>query len=135
MNQVIPLRLQGPNKNAAKTMKRGPVKGRSHSSQLQILFQLPQELSSFSLLFMICSLSCWATSLTLPDRFTQKQHSSFKKKQSPLFSAVSRSQFSSVQFSCSVVSDSLQPHESQHTRPPCPSPTPRVHSNPCPSSR
>ena len=32
--------------------------------------------------------------------------------------------FSSVQFSCSVVSDSLQPHESQHTRPPCPSPTP-----------
>ena len=42
--------------------------------------------------------------------------------------------FSSVQFSCSVVSDSLQPHESQHARPPCPSPTPRVYSNPCPSS-
>ena len=37
--------------------------------------------------------------------------------------------FSSVQFSHSVVSDSLQPHESQHTRPPCPSPTPRVHSD------
>ena len=36
---------------------------------------------------------------------------------------------SSVQFSCSVVSDSLQPHESQHTRPPCPSPTPGVHSD------
>ena len=36
--------------------------------------------------------------------------------------------FSSVQFSRSVVSDSLQPHESQHARPPCPSPTPRVHS-------
>ena len=35
-------------------------------------------------------------------------------------------QFSSVQFSCSVVSDPLQPHESQHARPPCPSPTPRV---------
>ena len=34
---------------------------------------------------------------------------------------------SSVQFSRSVVSDSLQPHESQHARPPCPSPTPRVH--------
>ena len=32
------------------------------------------------------------------------------------------------------MSDSLQPHESQHTRPPCPSPTPRVHSNSCPSS-
>ena len=44
-------------------------------------------------------------------------------------------QFSSVQFSCSVVSNSLQTHESQHTRPPCPSPTPRLHSNSCPSSR
>ena len=38
------------------------------------------------------------------------------------------------QFSCSVVSDSLRPHESQHTRPPCPSPTPRVYSHSCPSS-
>ena len=37
----------------------------------------------------------------------------------------------SVQFSCSVVSDSLQPHESQHARPPCPSPTPGVHSDIC----
>ena len=36
--------------------------------------------------------------------------------------------FSSVPFSCSVVSDSLRPHESQHTRPPCPSPTPEVYS-------
>ena len=33
------------------------------------------------------------------------------------------------------VSDSLQPHEPQHTRPPCPSPTPGVHPNPCPSSQ
>ena len=41
----------------------------------------------------------------------------------------------SVQFSRSVVSDSLRPYESQHTRPPCPSPTPRVYSNSCPSSR
>ena len=37
--------------------------------------------------------------------------------------------FSSVQFSHSVVSNSLRPHESQHARPPCPSPTPGVHSN------
>ena len=42
--------------------------------------------------------------------------------------------FSSVQFSRSVMSDSLRPHEPQHTRPPSPSPTPRVHSNPCPLS-
>ena len=41
----------------------------------------------------------------------------------------------SVQFHCSVVSDSLQPHESQHTRSPCPSPTPGVHLNSCPSSQ
>ena len=41
----------------------------------------------------------------------------------------------SVQFSRLVVSDSLPPHESQHTRPPCPSPTPGVHSNSCPLSQ
>ena len=40
---------------------------------------------------------------------------------------------SSVQFSRLVVSDSLRPRESQHARPPCPSPTPGVHPNPCPS--
>ena len=43
--------------------------------------------------------------------------------------------FSSVHFSCSVVSNSLWSHESQHARPPCPSPTLRVYSNPCPLSQ
>ena len=43
--------------------------------------------------------------------------------------------FSSVQFSHSVLSDSLRPHESQHARPPCPSPTPRVLWDSHPSSR
>ena len=43
--------------------------------------------------------------------------------------------FCSVQFSRSVVSDSLRPHESQHAKPPCPSPTPRVHSDSRPSSQ
>ena len=52
---------------------------------------------------------------------------------SPTFH-VMYSQFSSVQFSHSVLSDSLQPHESQHARPPCPSPSPGVHSNSRPSS-
>ena len=42
---------------------------------------------------------------------------------------------SSVQFSHSVVSDSLQLHGLQHTRPPCPSPTPGVYSNSCPLSQ
>ena len=37
-----------------------------------------------------------------------------------------------IQFSCSVVSETLQPHESQHARPPCPSPTPGVYLNSCP---
>ena len=48
---------------------------------------------------------------------------------------VDEAQFSSVQFSCSVMSDSLWPYESQHSRPLCPSPTPRVHPNSCASSR
>ena len=43
--------------------------------------------------------------------------------------------FNSVQFSRSVMSDSLRPHESQHTRLPCPSPTPGAYSNSCPLSR
>ena len=43
--------------------------------------------------------------------------------------------FSSVQFSRSVVSDSLRPHGLQHARPPCPSPTPGVHPNSCPLSQ
>ena len=46
---------------------------------------------------------------------------------------VYKAYFSSVQFSHSVVSDSLRPHESQHARPPCPSPTPGVHSDSRPS--
>ena len=41
----------------------------------------------------------------------------------------------SVQFSCSVVSDSLQPHVLQHARLPCPTPTPGAYSNSCPSSQ
>ena len=41
---------------------------------------------------------------------------------------------SSVQFSCSVMSNSLRPHESHHARPPCPLPTPRVYPNRCPLS-
>ena len=48
---------------------------------------------------------------------------------------ISGKQFSSVQFSHSVVSNSSRPHESQHARPTCPSPTPGVHSNARPLSR
>ena len=48
---------------------------------------------------------------------------------------LSTSIFNPVQFSCSVVSDSLQPHGLQHARPPCPSPAPRVYPNSCPLSQ
>ena len=51
------------------------------------------------------------------------------------FSKKALNSLSSVQLSRSVVSDSLRPHESQHARPLCPSPTPGVHPNSCPSSR
>ena len=54
---------------------------------------------------------------------------------SVLFSQVFPLFVFTVQFSHSVMSDSLWPHESQHARPPCPSPTPEDHSNSCPSSR
>ena len=52
-----------------------------------------------------------------------------------LMSIFFKIQFSSVQFSHSFVSDSLRPHGQQHTRPPCPSPTPGVYSNSCPLSQ
>ena len=53
----------------------------------------------------------------------------------PTWHSNSSVQSRSVQFSRSVVSDSLRPHESQYARPPFPSPTPRVYPNPCPLSR
>ena len=57
------------------------------------------------------------------------------ESRSPTLQADASPSESSVQFSCSVVSNSLRPHESQHARPPCPSPTPGVHPNSRPSSR
>ena len=53
----------------------------------------------------------------------------------PVFSFSKEPSVQFSQFSHSVVSDSLRSHESQHTRPPCPSPIAGVHSNSCPSSR
>ena len=47
----------------------------------------------------------------------------------------SRSKHISQSVQSLIMSDSLRPHEPQHTRPPCPSPTPGVHPNPCPLSR
>ena len=65
----------------------------------------------------------WATVHGVPKQLTHTHHLNIDRS------------LQSVQFSRSVVSDSLRPHESQHTRPPCPSPTPGVHSDSRPSSQ
>ena len=73
-----------------------------------------------------------------------KMHYSIKRKSldwiifisgKQIFNTTNVFQFSSVQFSRSVMSNSLQPHGLQNARPPCPSPTPRAYSNSCPLSR
>ena len=66
---------------------------------------------------------------------TPSQPYQFPALPSHLFFNIEWVFLSSVQFSGSVVSDSWRPHESQHTRPPCPSPSPGVHSNSCLSSQ
>ena len=72
---------------------------------------------------------CWTTVNRRMLDPTKKRYSTSKGKgEAPTRWSV---QFSSVAQSCPT----LRPHESQHTRPPCPSPTPRVHPNPCPLSR
>ena len=74
----------------------------------------------------------WKKSYDQPKQHIKKQRHYFGNK---CPSSQSYGFASSVQFSHSVMSDSLRPHDSQHARPPCPSPTPRVYSNSCPLSR
>ena len=69
----------------------------------------------------------------LPPFWSQRRFFFFLFSQSVSFVFLI-SKWDSVQFSRSVMSNSLPPHESQHTRPPCPSSTPGVHSNSCPLS-
>ena len=64
---------------------------------------------------------------------TVQKHQFFGPQPSSQFNSHIHTREYSVQFSHSVMSDSLLPHELQHARPPCPSPTPRVHSNSRPS--
>ena len=73
--------------------------------------------------------------LSVQDQQIWKHTAVTRVCRSPYTCTDSLDDLNSVQFSCSVVSDSLRPHESQHARPPCPSPTPGVDSNSCPSSR
>ena len=74
-------------------------------------------------------LHCW-WECKLVQPLWREEWKVFKKLEIELSSL----QFSSVQFSHSVLSDCLRPHESQHARPPCPSSTPGLHSDSCPSS-
>ena len=84
-----------------------------------------------------CQLSsCWTAGIVLPG-LRNSRLEGWKTVTSCLliWQEILHFTLSSVQFSRSVVSDSLRPHELQHTRPPCPSPTPGVYPNPCPSSQ
>ena len=82
---------------------------------------------------IICDLLFWLLSLSIIfSKFTLLVACS---NTSFLFMAEYASLTDSVQFSRSVVSDSLWPHGPQHARPPCPSPAPGVYSNPCPLSQ
>ena len=97
-------------------------------------------------LYWVRALNTRTSTLIRKKRFGQSQICRTKTtilRQKQTWSDVSENQgtritsyqkLSLVQFSFSVVSNSLQPHESQHARPPCPSPTPGVYSNSCPSS-
>ena len=81
--------------------------------------------NQYSNCFPMLTISCFSKLMIVefPRSFTETYHQASLKIHC------------SVQLSCSVMSDSLRPHELQHTRPPGPSPTPWVHSNSCPSSQ
>ena len=82
---------------------------------------------------LVCCSPCSYKELDMTERLNSNHNFEIRKEWGK--QCLLKSQFSSVQFSRSVVSDSLQPHEPQHARLRCPSPTPGVHPNPCPSSQ
>ena len=75
------------------------------------------------------------SNLNFPHSKSQKMDASFFFYQKSADHTMRNTHVVSVQFSHSVMSDPLRPHQPQHARPPCPSPTPRVHSNSCPLSQ
>ena len=119
----------------------------------RLLDTSPAKMSLFGIGVRTCVLNCFSRVRLLVTPWTVAQETrlsmGFSRQEywsglpfpSPLESAENcnfrpaTTAFSSVQFSHSVVSDSLRPHESQHARPPCPSSTPGVHSDSCPSSQ
>ena len=75
------------------------------------------------------------STILLVDCMPVQNHFVVKKKKKNLKKQGNEIKRNSVQFSRSVVSDSLRPHESQHARPPCPTPTHRAHTDSCPLSQ
>ena len=87
------------------------------------------DIDSLFLKFRNCEHSVPRTSLGIKWTFTEQTLCGVWKLYTYKIISKQVHSFSSVQFSRWVVSDSFRPHESQHARPPCPSPTPRVHSD------
>ena len=83
----------------------------------------------------VWQIQVWSLGWEDPLEKEMAAHSSISAWKTPWTEEPNRPQSSSVQLSHSVVSDSLWPHESQHARPPCPSPTPGVYPNSCPLSQ
>ena len=106
-------------------------------------------LSSFQLLWSLCTRALWTWSLVWGEGgwliLRRKVTSSTSFVKPPVYVCVARVLcicvsitglgYLLIQFSHSVVSNSLQPHGLQHARPPCPSPTPRAYANSCPLSQ
>ena len=88
-------------------------------------------------LVKLCLNSLWSYAGQWMEKYTRvyKTYRPVVITTNPYAYTYANSSLSSVHVSRSVVSDSLRPHESQHARPPCPTPTPGVHSNSCPSSQ
>ena len=112
---------------------------------IQLPFSLHPLLTRNLISFSICLLNCsWPTKLckflkyNIMDIYGYKSICTLQNNHCDKFSyhlsPYEDITISSVQFSHSVMSDSLRPHEPQHARPPCPSPTPGVHPNSCPLS-
>ena len=93
----------------------------------QVIIHMTWQLASHRTVFGL-----WTTRPDTADRTEDSTHENRELAKPVWYQHV---QFSSVHLSHSVMSDSLQPHESQHTRPPHPLPTPGVYTNSCPSSR
>ena len=104
--------------------------------RLLLLPSIPPSIRVFSNESTLCMRwpKFWSFSFSISPSNEQPGLLSFRMDWLDLLAVLSILHIRSDQISRSVVSDSLRPHESQHARPPCPSPTPRVHSNSCPSS-